>query len=61
MVSTEYRPLSLYLDGEDEVEVDRLEVQRLEDPQVEEDSCCSWCVEDGEAEGIGQSRPQSFL
>lgn len=49
------------LDGGDEVEVDRMEVQRMEDHQVLEDSCCSWCVEDGEAEGIGQSRPQSFL
>jgi len=49
------------LDGGDEVEVDQMEVQRMEDPRVEEDSCCSWCVEDGEAEGIGQSRPQSFL
>ena len=43
-----------YLDGEGEVEGDLLEVPRLEDRQVEEeDSCCSYCEEGGEAEGIG--------
>jgi len=42
------------LDGEGEVEGDLLEVPRLEDRQVEEeDSCCSYCEEGGEAEGIG--------
>ena len=50
-----------YLDGEDEVGEDRKEVPRLEAHQEEEDSCCSWCEEDGEPEGIGRSRPQSFL
>ena len=42
-----------YLDGEGEVEVDLMEVQRMEAHQVEEDSCCSCCVEDVEAGGIG--------
>ena len=43
-----------YLDDEGEEEGDLLEVLRLEDRLVEEeDSCCSYCEEGGEAEGIG--------